>query len=425
MTSAASPIWHPFTQHAILPQMTEIESARGAYLYAADERQIYDAISSWWVITHGHCHPAITEAISAQANRLDQVIFAGYTHQRALAVANRLIEITPDGLDYVFFSDSGSTCVEVALKMALSYWQHSNHRKKTKIVTLEHGYHGDTIGAMSVGARGVFNQPYEALLFEVSTVAFPGPGREQTTLDQLEAFCKQGDIAAFIVEPLVLGAGGMLMYSARTLAEMHAICRRHKVLFIADEVMTAWGRTGTLFACEQADIVPDIACYSKGITGGVLPLAVTLCRGDIFEAHYSHDRSKTFFHSSSYTANAIACAAAEANLIVWQEEPVQQRIDKITALHQQHKSRFENDPNIKNVRQRGSLLAMDLRVSDRGYMSDIGPVLSRFFETKNLLLRPLGNTVYLVPPYCSTTEDLMSAYEAILEAAKNIGCSAG
>src|SRR6202040_2899978 len=267
---------------------------------------------------------------------------AGHTHEPAEAVATELLKLAPVGLDYVFFSDSGSTSVEVALKMALGYWQNIGE-PRTRIVVMQHSYHGDTIGAMSVGARGVFNAAYAPLLFDVTTVPFPSAGHEQATLDALEATVRNERPAAFIVEPLILGAGGMLMYPAWVLKEMKRICEASNVLFIADEVMTGWGRTGTLFACEQADVSPDIACYSKGLTGGSLPLAVTLCRADIFDAHFSKDRTRTFFHSSSYTANPVACAAACANLEVWQNEPVMECIAAVASAQTKGLDRFRDD----------------------------------------------------------------------------------
>jgi adenosylmethionine-8-amino-7-oxononanoate aminotransferase len=324
-----SPVWHPFTQHAIQPDATLIARGEGAWLETADGRRIFDAISSWWVVTHGHRHPHIMRAIKDQADRLDQVIFAGFTHEPAEKLARHLVAITPPELEYVFFSDSGSTSVEVALKMALGFWRHRGEAR-SRILALEGAYHGDTFGGMSVGERGVFNAPYDPLLFDVDRLPFPSVGREQQTLDALNTACRSGQIAALIVEPLVLGAGGMLIYPPWVLADMKRICQTHGVLFVADEVMTGWGRTGTLFACEQAGVAPDIGCYSKGLTGGSLPLAVTLCRADIFDAHYSTDRARTFFHSSSYTANPIACAAALANLEVWDREPVRERIAGIT-----------------------------------------------------------------------------------------------
>lgn len=414
-----SPVWHPFTQHAVQPEPTLISKGEGAWLEAADGRRIFDAISSWWVVTHGHRHPHIVQAIKDQIDRLDQVIFAGFTHEPAEKLARYLVEITPPELEYVFFSDSGSTSVEVALKMALGFWQHRG-AKRTRILALEGAYHGDTIGGMSVGERGVFNAPYDPLLFDVERIPFPASGREQATLDALTAACKRGDVAALIVEPLILGAGGMLIYPPNVLAEMKRVCETHDVLFIADEVMTGWGRTGTLFACEQAGIAPDIACYSKGLTGGSVPLAVTLCRADIFDAHYSPDRSKTFFHSSSYTANPVACAAALANLEIWQREPVMQRIGSLAALHKDRLARFYDDRRFANVRQIGTIAALDIVAKDAGYLADIGPRLYRGFLARGLLVRPLGNTIYIMPPYCSTASDLDLVYDAIDELAGEV-----
>jgi adenosylmethionine---8-amino-7-oxononanoate aminotransferase len=416
---STSPVWHPFTQHAVQPEATLISKAEGAWLEAADGRRILDAISSWWVVTHGHRHPHIVQAIRNQGDRLDQIIFAGFTHQPAEKLARRLIAITPPELAYVFFSDSGSTAVEVALKMALGFWRNRGE-KRTRILALEGAYHGDTIGGMSVGERGVFNAPYDPLLFDVERLPFPFAGREQATLDALNAACGNQQIAALIVEPLILGAGGMLIYPPWVLSEMKRICQTHGVLLIADEVMTGWGRTGTLFACEQAGVTPDIACYSKGLTGGSLPLAVTLCCADIFDAHYSADRSRTFFHSSSYTANPIACAAAVANLEVWEREPVRERLERVAASHMKGLDRFRDDRRFQNVRQIGTIAALDIVVTDAGYMANIGPRLYQSFLARGLLIRPLGNTIYIMPPYCCTTEELDLVYDAIGEIADEI-----
>ena len=416
MRGKTSPIWHPFTQHALQSEMVRIVRGEGAYLFTADGRRIIDAISSWWVVTHGHCHPHIVRAIQEQAEQLNQIIFAGYTHEPAEAVAAELLKLAPRGLDYVFFSDSGSTSVEVALKMALGYW-HNIGKPRTRIVVMQHSYHGDTIGAMSVGARGVFNAAYGPLLFDVTTVPFPSSGHEQETLDALEAAVRDETPAAFIVEPLVLGAGGMLMYPAWVLKEMKRICEAAGVWFIADEIMTGWGRTGTLFACEQAEVSPDIACYSKGLTGGSLPLAVTLCRPEIFEAHLSHDRSRTFFHSSSYTANPVACAAARANLDLWQNASVVARVAAVAAMQERALVPFRADERFKNVRRTGTIAALELEARDSGYLAGIGPKLLAFFGSRDLLLRPLGNTIYVMPPYCITQGDLDEIYAAIMDAA--------
>jgi adenosylmethionine-8-amino-7-oxononanoate aminotransferase len=409
----SSPIWHPFTQHALTPDFPLIESGDGAWLTDKDGRRILDAISSWWVITHGHRHPGIMAAIEAQSKKLDQVIFANFTHQPAEDVARGLVEIAPTGLSKVFFSDSGSTAVEVALKMALGFWR-AQAKPRHRIIALEHAYHGDTIGAMAVGARGLFNAPYEPLLYDVARLPFAhGDGKE--TLAALERYA--ADAAALIVEPLLLGAGGMLTYAPGILAAMKTICTRHGVLLIADEVLTGFGRTGTLFACEQAGITPDILCLAKGLTGGSLPLAATLATEAIFEAHYSPDRSRTFFHSSSFTANPIACAAARANLEIWKNEPVRERVAVLGEAQAQHLNGFRKDSRFAEVRRIGTVAALDLKAADPGYLSGLGLNLGRFFLEKGLLLRPLGNTIYVMPPYCITPAELDLVYDAIGQAA--------
>ncbi len=416
-----SPVWHPFTQHGLHEAIPLIARGEGAILHTAEGQRIIDAISSWWVTTHGHCHPRIMAAIAGQAQKLDQIIFAGWTHEPAEELARRLVELAPRPLDHVFYSDSGSTSVEVALKMALGFWANRGSPRH-RIIVMQHSYHGDTFGGMSVGERGVFNRAYQALLFDVETVPFPHAGAEQATIDALEKACVQGDAAAFIVEPLVLGGGGMLVYPPHVLAAMHAVCAAHGVLFVADEVMTGWGRTGTLFACEQAGIVPDIMCLSKGLTGGSVPLAVTLAGSHIYAAHYSDDRAKQFFHSSSYTANPIACAAALANLDIWRDEPVLERIDALTARQAEGLAMLAATPGLKNPRQCGTIIAVDFEAGvDAGYLAGIGPKLKAFFTERGLLLRPLGNTVYVMPPYCISPEDLAAVHAAIAEAAKVVG----
>lgn len=407
-----SPVWHPFTQHGLGAPIPLVVRSEGAALFTDDDRRIIDGISSWWVTTHGHSHPRIMAAIAEQAGKLDQIIFAGWTHEPAETLARGLVDMMPRPLDYVFFSDSGSTSVEVALKMALGYWTNRDEPRH-QIVVMEHSYHGDTIGAMSLGARGVFNQAYAELLFEVSQVPFPAAGREQASLDALDALCRSELPAAFIVEPLILGAGGMLIYPAWVLAEMRAICAQHKVLFIADEVMTGWGRTGTLLACEQANVVPDILCLSKGLTGGAIPLAVTMASPAIYEAHYSRNRAKLFYHSSSYTANPIACAAANANLAIWRDEPVLARVATLATRQKAALARVASIPGINNARQLGTITAVDLDDPNGGYLATIGPALLSFFANHDLLLRPLGNTVYIMPPYCIDDTDLSALYAGI------------
>jgi adenosylmethionine---8-amino-7-oxononanoate aminotransferase len=413
----SSAVWHPFTQHATEPVPPRIVRTEGAYVETREGQRILDAISSWWVITHGHRHPKIMEAIRHATETLDQVIFAGLSHEPAEQLASTLVDMAPAGLDWVFYSDSGSTSLEVALKMALGFYRNKG-APRSRIVVMEHSYHGDTIGTMSVGARGVFNAAYEPLLFDVDTIPFPITSGEQETLDAFERLARDRKVAALVVEPLVLGAGGMLMYPASVLAELKRIAERSETLFIADEVMTGWGRTGTMFACEQAAITPDILCTSKGLTGGSLPLAATLATDAIFRAHYSLDRAKAFFHSSSYTANPIACAAALANVGIWNDEPVAERVATLSRMQAQKVARFSEDARFENVRTAGTIAALDLRVGNAGYLAEVGPRLRAFFLERELLVRPLGNVIYVLPPYCVTSDELDYLYTAIDEAAE-------
>lgn len=420
MTRRSSPIWHPFTQHGLEPSELDIASANGAWLETRAGQRIFDAISSWWVITHGHAHPAIVKAIQAQAALLDQVIFAGFTHAPAEAVARELVAITPTPLQHVFFSDSGSTAVEVALKMALGYW-HNLGEPRSRILALEHAYHGDTVGTMSAGARGVFNAPYAPLLFDVERIPFPTETQAERTLDALRTACRRSDAAAFICEPLILGAGGMLVYSAPMLAEMRRICAEYGVVFIADEVMTGFGRTGTLFACEQAHVVPDILCLAKGLSGGALPLAATLATDTIFDAHVADERARMFFHSSSFTANPIACAAAEANLAIWRTEPVMQRIARLSEAQDAQLHHIARNAHVRNPRRLGSITAFDITGAEPGYLADAGLKLRAACLARDVLIRPLGATVYVMPPYCTTPDELNAVYRAIADALHEVG----
>ena len=410
----ASPIWHPFTQHATAGPMLEIVRGEGAWLIASDGRRILDAISSWWVNTHGHAHPKIAAAVAVQAARLEQVIFAGFTHPAAERLARRILALAPQPLEFAFFSDSGSTAVEVAVKMAVGYW-HNQGRPRQRVVAFEAGYHGDTFGAMAVGARSVFTAPYQPMLFDVEFLPFPAAGVEQRTIDAFAALLRTSgdDIAALILEPLVLGAGGMLVYPPWVLQELHALCRAHDVFLIADEVMTGFGRTGTLFACAQAGIAPDVMCLSKGITGGFLPMGMTLATRRLYEAFWSEDRGRMFFHSSSYTGNPIACAAALANLEIWETEPVLERIGAVAKHHARRLSALRDRPMVRNIRQCGTIAAFTLDAAETGYLSNLAPRLYRFFLARDVLLRPIGNVVYLLPPYCITEQELDGIYDVI------------
>lgn len=434
LANPLSPVWHPFTQHGLGQPVIEIGSTEGAYLVTGNGRRILDGISSWWVTTHGHGNPRIRAAIIEAAQTFDQVIFAGFTHEPAEQLAAALVEMAPvdsdagqQRLSHVFYSDSGSTAVEVGIKMALGHWRNRGDGGRARILALEHAYHGDTVGTMSAGARGVFNAPYEPLLYDVARIPFPYAGHEEKTLDALEAACSSGEAAAFLFEPLILGAGGMMTYPAPVLAEMARVCRRHGVLLIADEVMTGWGRTGTMWACQQASIAPDILCTGKGLTGGSLPLAATLATREVFESHLSTDRARMLFHSSSFTANPICCAAGLANVEIWKREPVLERVAVLAKAQAAGLARFAGDSRFSATRRCGTITALDLaadpdgREVTPGYLASLAPDLFAFFLERNVLLRPLGTTIYVMPPYCTTANEIGVIYDVIGEAADRFG----
>ena len=399
-------IWHPYTQEATDPPPIPIDQGKGAYLYTRDGRRLIDGISSWWVNLHGHGHPLIAAAIAAQACKLEHVIFAGFTHEAAEELAERLARILPAELDRVFYSDNGSTAVEAALKIAIQYWYNQGQTKKHRIVALEHAYHGDTIGAMSVSADSPFTAAFEVLRLPVFRV------RNAAEFEELVSK-REDEIAAMIVEPLVQGAGGMKMYPASELKRFRQLCAEHSVLLIADEVFTGLGRTGRMFACEHAGITPDLMCISKGLTGGFLPFAVTVCRSEIYSAFHSTDRSRTFFHGHSYSGNPLGCAAANATLKIFETEPVFERITAIERIHEARLADFRQHPTVVDARMLGTISAIELRAGDAGYLSSVRSRLYNFFIEHGVLLRPLGNVVYIVPPYVIRQEDLHYTYEIV------------
>ena len=405
----AAHIWHPYTQHLQAPIPIAIARAKGAWLYEANGRPILDAISSWWVTTHGHCHDDIVAAIADQARTLDQVIFAGFTHAPAAALAAGLCARLPRGLSRIFFSDDGSTAVEVAIKLSLQSFANRGQPRRL-IAALDHAYHGDTFGAMAAGARGVFTHMYEPLLFDVARLPDPSEGDTIRALDQLLQ-TRGSELAAVIVEPLILGAGGMRVWDERVLQQIRERTRAAGVHLIADEVLTGFGRTGPMFACERADVAPDLLCMSKGLTGGTLPLGATAATEAIYDAFLSSDREKTFFHGHSYTANPIACAAALASLELFDEDSEDDRI-RIEVAQAHHLSALRGVPGVHAVRQIGTIAAVEL-TGTTGYLSGVGRELASFALQENVLLRPLGTVAYCLPPYCTTNEELDRVYEVI------------
>jgi adenosylmethionine---8-amino-7-oxononanoate aminotransferase len=420
-------IWHPFTQEALDPQPIRIARAEGAYLYTDDGRRLIDGISSWWVSIHGHCHPRIVSAIAEQARKLDHVLLAGFSHEPAEELSRRLRTVLPQTLTHVFFSDDGSTAVEVGLKMAVQYWQNVGRAEKKGIVALEHAYHGDTAGAMSVGADSAFSEPFQSMRFPVhrvhSAYCYRCPvGKTRATCDidcvqQLSDLLERQSarIAAVVLEPLLQGAGGMIVHPVEFLQRVRRLCSEHQVLLIADEVLTGFGRCGRMFACELAGIAPDIMCLSKGITGGALAMGATACTSAIHDAFVSKDRARTFFHGHSYTGNPIACAAAVASLDIFETEPVFERIAAIARIHTTRLAIVKDHTAVGDVRSIGTAAAIELKADDAGYMSELKPRLYDFFLNAGILLRPLGNIIYVLPPYVIVPDDLNYIHDKIAE----------
>ena len=405
-------IWHPYTQMKLYGDVIPIVRGKGAYLISETGDKYIDAVSSWWVTLHGHAHPHIVNALHEQASTLEQVIFAGFTHPKAVELAERLLKVLPDNQSRIFYSDNGSTAVEVAIKMALQYWKNIESTKN-RIIAIEGAYHGDTFGAMSVSERSAFTKPFTEKLFEVDFIPFPERNKEQAALSHFEKLISQGNTAAFIFEPLVQGAAGMRMYDKQVLKKLLDLCKKHSVLSIADEVMTGFGRTGKMFAMEYVQEKPDIVCLSKGITAGFMPFGTTTCTSEIYNAFYSDDVMKTFFHGHSYTGNPLACAIACASLDVFETEKTLEKITQIESSHQLFRKEISNYPCVKNIRILGTILAFEIDSSKTGYFNEIGKQAYNYFIENNVLLRPLGNVIYILPPYCITQEELNEVYQVI------------
>jgi adenosylmethionine-8-amino-7-oxononanoate aminotransferase len=413
-------IWHPYTQMQSAKPAIGIVRGEGSWLYAEDGKNYLDIAASWWVNIHGHAHPYIAEQISKQLHTLEHVIFAGFTHEPAVLLAEKLLTILPDNQSRVFYSDNGSTAVEVALKMALQYWYNTGKPKKT-ILALQHAYHGDTFGAMSISERNLFTMPFFDLLFDVKFVDVPVAGKEDEAIKAFEDTLKASDdIAAFIFEPLVQGTGGMIMYSAEALDKMLAIAKAHHVLTIADEVMTGFGRTGKLFAMDYLSNKPDMMCLSKGLTGGTMPLGITTCTKEIFSAFLSEDRSKMLFHGHSYTGNPLACTAGIASFELLMKPECLEAIDRISASHRTFVNEMKGHKALSDIRSLGTILAMELNTGEgTSYFNSQRDRLYDYFLERNILMRPLGNIIYLLPPYSTTEKDLQYVYHTIKEFLSN------
>ena len=412
-------LWHPLTQHGLNPDHLPLVRAKGSYLYDDKGKAYVDGISSWYTCMYGHCNPEITSRVKQQLDQLDQVVFSGFTHLPAIELSEKLVEILPGGINKIFFSDNGSTSVDVAIKMALQY--HFNRgEKRNKIVALENAFHGDTFGAMSVSGLSVYNGPFEDFLLEIERIPVP----DDLNMDALEMRFKQiledQDVAAFIFEPLVQGAAAMHMYRAAHLEVLMELARSHGALTIADEVMTGFGKTGRNFASDYLKEGPDIICLSKSLTAGVAPMALTCCSQNVFDAFYDKEVSKGFFHGHTYSANPLACAAALAGMDLLATETIQDSIQSIAERHVQFETEVKKHPMVKSTRSLGVIFALDLDIETERY-GNLRDRLYRFFMDQGVFLRPLGNTIYLLPPFTITEEELTLLYASILNCLEMLG----
>ncbi len=416
-----SPIWQHFTQMKTAPEPLKVVKGNGIRLELEDGREIFDCISSWWVTLHGHSHPAIAETLYRQAQTLEHVIFTGFTHEPAEQLARKLLTHVPANLTRVFFSDNGSTAVEVALKMAYQYWRNRGERDRKTFLCFEGGYHGDTIGAMSIGRGSIWWESYEPLLFKTELVPFPATfeddleveAKESQALEKIEQLLQQNRYAGIFIEPLIQGAGGMRMCRSQFMRSLEQLARQYSVLLIYDEVMTGFGRTGELFACLKSGTTPDLMCLSKGLSGGCLPLSVTLATEEIYQSFYQDDPAQAFLHGHSYTGNPLACATGVTSLELLEANPAQYQ--GMEALHRQYLDKYlRHHPSVEKIRICGAIAAMDIRTNQpSGYYNAIGQILKARFIEAGFLIRPLGNTVYLMPPYCVTSNELELIYQTI------------
>lgn len=405
--------WHPYTQMKTADDAIPIVKGKGIYLYDTEGKKYMDVVSSWWVTLHGHSHPYIAQRVFEQLNTLEQVIFAGFTHEPAVQLSENLLKLLPTGQEKVFYSDNGSTAVEVALKMCIQY-AYNKEKKKTKILAFKNAYHGDTFGAMSVSGKSYWTRPFESMLFEVVFIDTPNAENLERLQQQIKELAAEA--ACFIYEPLVQGAAGMLMYRAEDLNSLMKICREQGILMIQDEVFTGFGRTGEFFAANHLTEQPDIMCFSKGLTGGTMPMGITTCSNGIYSAFLSDDHHKTLFHGHSFTANPLACAAALASMELLLQKDTQMNINRITQQNSVFVKTLSGHPQVENARHIGTILAFDFKtVQGTSYFNEIGKKLYSEFLQRGIIMRPLGNVLYLVPPYCISADELDFVYQNIME----------
>lgn len=408
--------WHPYTQHKTAANFPVIIRGQDALLWDDSGNEFIDAIASWWVNPFGHSNKVIANAIYDQLTTLEHVLFGGFTHNKAIELSEKLLSILPTNQKKVFYSDNGSTAVEIAIKSALQFFYNKKERR-TKIIAFEDAFHGDTFGAMAASGISFFTEAFQGSLLEVTRIPVPNLTNEAIVLQQLESLVTTNNYAAFIFEPLVLGAAGMVMYDAKTLDKMIAICRKNKVFTIADEVMTGFGKTGKTFACNYLVEKPDMMCMSKALTGGTIPMAITTFTQEIFDGFYDEDVNKALFHGHTFTANPTGCAAALASISLLEKAEMQENIIRINKQHLQFQEKVKQHKKVKTTRVLGVIFALEIQTeSSESYYGTLRNKLYNFFIENGIILRPVGNIVYILPPYIITNEQLVKVYNTIEEA---------
>jgi len=408
--------WHPYTQHKTVKHFPAIVKGEGALLWDENNKEYIDAIASWWVNPFGHSNKTIADAIYKQLTTLEHVLFGGFTHEPAVLLAEKLIEILPSNQKKLFYSDNGSTAVEVAIKVAMQYFYNQNI-KKTKIIAFEDAFHGDTFAAMAASGISFFTEAFQGSLLEVVRIPVPTIGNEEKTIQMLEKLVKTNEYAAFIFEPLVQGAAGMVMYQPEVLDKLITICKQNNVFTIADEVMTGFGKTGKTFASDYLVEKPDMMCLSKALTGGTIPMAITTFTQEIFNGFYDDDTNKALFHGHTFTANPTGCAAALASIQLLQTEEIQSNIERIHQSHLKFENTIKNHPKVKTTRVLGVIFALEVTTENQeSYYGTLRNKLYDFFIENGIILRPVGNIVYILPPYVISRNQLEKVYQTIEKA---------
>ncbi|WP_417352734.1 adenosylmethionine--8-amino-7-oxononanoate transaminase [Flavobacterium alkalisoli] len=413
-------LWHPYTQHKTAAKPIGIVKGEGALLWDENGKQYIDAIASWWVNPYGHSNKFVADAIYRQLTSLEHVLFGGFTHEPVVSLSEKLVAILPDNQKKLFFSDNGSTAVEIAVKVALQYY-YNKGEKRTKMLAFENAFHGDTFAAMAASGISFFTEAFKGSLVEVVRIPVPTAGNEEESLRQLTEMAATGEYAGFIFEPLVQGAAGMVMYEPEALDKLISICRKYGVFTIADEVMTGFGKTGKYFACDYLNEKPDMMCLSKALTAGAIPMAITTFTQELFDGFYDDDVNKALFHGHTFTANPTGCAAALAGLELLQSDEMQENLVRINRMHHAFKEEIENHPRVANVRVLGVIVAFEIkREGNEDYYGDFRNKLYDFFIENGVILRPVGNIIYILPPYVISNELLVNIYDTVKLAIEKI-----